>query len=112
MQDSSNFLNKIDTAKNIPVVTLDVKSLHPNIPNSEGISAVKGAYESYPEKSLATKIVITFLTLILTLNNFMFNCKNYLQIRGCAMGTACAPSYANIFMARFEQKHTHLLKAK
>ena len=107
MQDSSNFLNKIDTAKNIPVVTLDVKSLHPNIPNSEGISAVKGAYESYPEKSLATKIVITFLTLILTLNNFMFNCKNYLQIRGCAMGTACAPSYANIFMARFEQKHIY-----
>ena len=36
----------------------------------------------------------------------MFDCKNYLQIRGYAMGTACAASYANIFMARFEQKHS------
>ena len=24
------------------------------------------------------------------------------------MGTACTPSYANIFMARFEQKHVYL----
>ena len=43
----------------------------------------------------------------------MFNCKNYLQIRGYAMGATCAPSYANIFMARFEQKHSYpLIKDK
>ena len=111
MQDSNDLLNKIVTAKNIPsdclLVTMDVKSLHMNISNSEGISAVKAAYQSYPEKSVATKIIITFLALILTLNNFIFNCKNYLQIRGCAMGTACTQSYANIFMARFEQKHIY-----
>ena len=80
VQDSNDFLNKIDTAKNIPanclLVTIDVKSLYTNIPNSEGISAVKAAYESYPEKSVATKVIITFFALILTLNNFMFNCKN------------------------------------
>ena len=29
------------------------------------------------------------------------------------MGTACAPSYANIFMARFEQKHIYpFIKSK
>ena len=117
MQDSNDLLNKIVTAKNIPsdclLVTMDVKSLHMNISNSEGISAVKAAYQSYPEKSVATKIIITFLALILTLNNFIFNCKNYLQIRGCAMGTACAPSYANIFMARFEEKHIYsIIKGK
>ena len=26
---------------------------------------------------------------------------------GCAMGTICAPSYANIFMANFEAKHIY-----
>ena len=26
----------------------------------------------------------------------MLNYKSYLQIRGCAMGTACVPNYANI----------------
>ena len=35
----------------------------------------------------------------------MFNCKNYLQIKGCAVETVCTPIYANIFMARSEEKH-------
>ena len=65
-------------AKNIPssclLVTMDVKSLCTNIPNSEGISAVNAAFESYPKKSVALKVIITFLALIV---NFMFNCKNY-----------------------------------
>ena len=26
---------------------------------------------------------------------------------GCAMGTICAPSYVNIFMAKFEAKHIY-----
>ena len=47
---------------------MDVKSFYTNIPNSEGISTVKAAYESYPEKSVATKVTITFLALILTLS--------------------------------------------
>ena len=42
-----------------------------------------------------------FLALILTLNNFVFDCIHYLQRKGCAMGTICAPAYANIFMANF-----------
>ena len=44
-----------------------------------------------------------------TLNNFIFNSKLYLQIKGCAMGTICAPAYANIFMAYFEEKFIYLL---
>ena len=97
VQYSNNFLNKINTAKNIPanclLVTMDVKSLYTNIPNSEGISTVKVAYGSYQEKSVTKKVTITFFAQILTLNNLTLNCKNYLQIKGWAMGTACAPSY-------------------
>ena len=77
---------------------MDVKSLYVNIPNSEEISTVKRAYESYPEKSVATMVIITFLALIQTIKHFMFNCKNYLQIRSWAMGTANVLSYANIFI--------------
>ena len=50
---------------------------------------------------MATKVVTTFLALVLTLNNFVFNCKHYLQIKGSAMGMVCAPSYANIFMDHY-----------
>ena len=36
------------------------------------------------------------------MNNFTFNDKNYLQIHGIAMGTRMEPSYANLFLAKFE----------
>ena len=111
VRDTTDFLQKLDKVKNIPndclLVTLDVKSLYTNIPNNEGIKAVREAYDNHPNKTVATKVIITFLSLILTLNNFVFNSINYLQIMGCAMGTICAPAYANIFMAQFEKQHIY-----
>ena len=41
----------------------------------------------------------------LILNNFVLNCQNYLQIKGCAMDTKCTPGYANIFMGMFEERN-------
>ena len=109
IRNTTDFLQKLDKVKNISndylLVTLDVKSMYTNIPNNEDIKAVKEAYGNHPTKKVATKVIITFLSLILTLNNFVFNSINYLQIMGCAMGTICAPAYANIFMAQFEKHH-------
>ena len=78
-----------------------------SIPNSEGIAAVKRAYDKYQQKTVATKVLTTFLALILTLNNIIFNSELYSQIKGCAMGTICAPAYANIFMA-YLKKNVHI----
>ena len=72
---------------------MDGKSLYTNISNSEGISAVKE--------------IITIPAVILTLNDFMLNCKNYLQITGCVTGTAYTPSYSKISLARFREKHIY-----
>ena len=109
--DTTDFLQKLDKVKNVPndclLVALDVKSLYINIPNNEGIKAAREAYDNHPNKTVATKVIITFLSLILTLNNFVFNSINYLQIMGCAMGTVCEPAYANIFMAQFEKQHIY-----
>ena len=81
-KDTQDFLKKLEKVKDIPLesllVTLDVKSLYTNIPNNEGIKAVKESYEKYKEETVSTK-VITFLSLILTLNNFVFNCTHYLK---------------------------------
>ena len=49
---------------------MDVKVLYKNIPDNEGIAAVKQKYDNYTEKTVATKVIITFLSLIMTLNNF------------------------------------------
>ena len=112
VRDTTDFLQKLDKVKNIPndclLVTFDVKSMYTNIPNNEGIKAVRKAYDNHPNKTVATKVIITFFRLILTLNNFVFNSMNYLQIMRCAMGTICAPAYADIFMAQFEQQHISL----
>ena len=42
----------------------------------EGIKVVETTLK---RKNKPTRAIITFLKLILTLNSFIFNCKNYLQ---------------------------------
>ena len=60
---------------NIPV-TMDVCSIYTNIPNKEGIkAAVKTTLKS---KNIGKIIISTFLLFVLTLDNFVFICPNYL----------------------------------
>ena len=88
---TQDFLNKLKKVKDIPqqslLVTLDVESLQTNIPNNEGIKVVKESYEKYKEKTVSTKVILTFFSLTLTLNNFV------LQTMGCDIDKICAPSY-------------------
>ena len=82
VKDTQDFLKKLEKVKDIPqeslTVTLDVKSLYTNIQNNEGIKVVKESYKKYKEKTVSAKVIITFLSLIITLNNFVFNCTHYL----------------------------------
>ena len=71
------------------------------------MSAVKRAFDNYSKKNTTNKVIRTLLALILTINNFVFVCIHYLQIKRCAMGTICAPAYANIFFANFELKYIY-----
>ena len=81
--------------------------------NNEGIASVKKKYDHYSNNTIPTKIITTFLALILTINNSIFHSKFYLQIKACAMGTICAASYANIFKSKFLEKHIYpLIKNK
>ena len=60
---------------------MDVRSLYTKIPDNKGIKAVETTLK---QKNLPTKVIISFLKLILTLNNFIFNYTNVLEIKGCA----------------------------
>ena len=76
IKDTKYFANKINNFKlseNSFLVTMDVKALYTNIPNNEGIAAVKRKHHNYTKKTVATKVITSFLALILTLNNFIFN---------------------------------------
>ena len=113
IKNTSDFLRKLKPITEVPensyLITVDVKLLYTSIPNSEGIKAVKISHENFTKKTIATKVTTTFLALILTLNNFIFNSKHFLQTKGCAMGTICAPFYANFFMDHFERKYRYPL---
>ena len=112
IKDTNQFINKVNNFSvpvNSVLVTMDVRSLYTSIPNNEGSAATKKKYDNYIHKTFPTKIITTFLALILTLSNFVFNSKFYLQIKGCGMDPICAPAHANIFMAEFEEKYIYPL---
>ena len=116
VKDTTDFVNKIqdinkhiDTSKDIILCTLDVKSLYTNIPHDEGIAAVASLLQKERPTSYkpTNQSILKLLKMVLTMNNFQFNGKNYLQTNGTAMGTRVAPTYANIFMSHFEQQHVY-----
>ena len=77
IKGTSNFVNRINETKDINkdtiLVSLDVKSLYTNIPNPERIEAVKCALNSVSQKAIATKVIITFLFIVITINNRPFS---------------------------------------
>ena len=80
VQDTNDVLRKINQIDFVPdnsyLVSLDVKLLCINISNAEGIKFVKTSLEKCSKRNTSTKVITTFLALLLTLNNFIFNCKN------------------------------------
>ena len=99
-KDTTDFVKKIEAIDHVSddsdLVSLDVRSLYTNLPHKERIEAVKQTLTK-SKPGIRIKVVLNILKLILTLNNFVFNGINDFHKKGCAMGTKCAPSYANIF---------------
>ena len=120
IKDTTHFLNKLEhlfffkkkkklehlwqLPENAFLVTLDVSSLYTNIPHNEGIDACRYFLNTRDRNasSISTETLCNLIRMILTMNNFCFNGKHYLQTHGTAMGTRMAPSYANLFLAKFE----------
>ena len=44
------------------------------------------------KKTMVSKVITTFLALILTLKNLIFDSKFYLPIKGCTIGTKYVPT--------------------
>ena len=85
-------------------------SLYTNIDHLTSLgAATKTLNQSKPGPGLrpSNTSFIHVLKLVLTLNNFQFNCQNYLQIFGMAMGTWVAPSFAIHTMGAFESKYIY-----
>ena len=57
-------------------------------------------YKTHQPKTSSVKLA----ELVLTLSAFQFEDKYFLRIKGTAMGARMAPSYANLFMGKLENK--------
>ena len=80
-----------------------VESPYTNIPHNKGIDACCFFLQKRTNKYIPTETICDLIRIILTMNNFTFNSKHYLQKQGTAMGTRMAPSYANLFLGKFER---------
>ena len=108
IRDTSDFIQKISKVKltgHCLLVTLDVTSLYTNIPNFGGLRAIARTLQMHSHNfQISDQDLLLLLKDVLHMNNFEFNGEEYLQVGGTAMGTKVAPSYANLFMARLEEK--------
>ena len=113
IKDTTHFINILNELPTLPsgslLVTLDVSSLYTNIPQLQGKQAIARALIKHRRNGTypCNASIIQLLNLVLSLNNFTFNGDHYLQVGGTAMGTKVAPSYANLFMADFEDKFVY-----
>jgi len=123
LRDSSQLVRRIEQSKidrnhrTFQLLSADVTSLYPSIPIDNGIRAVNAFIEERSSSlpPLKRKLVIDLLSTVLKFNTF--NCDHtavirennewrcdpsrlsyFLQLKGTAMGTACAVVFANIFM--------------
>ena len=113
IKDTTHFLNIIQNHPKVPdntlMVTLDVKSLYTNIPNSMGLKACSQSLNTHRQgtQNPSNVSIIRLLRMVLTMNNFEFNGEHFLQVGGTAMGTKTAPNYAITSMNWFEDTYVY-----
>ena len=87
VQDFLRKVYQIDfVLDNSYLVSLDGKSLYTIFQVKKESNPSKRPLKSILKWTASAKVITTFLALILALSNFIFKCKKYLQIKGCAMG--------------------------
>ena len=106
IKDTHDFVNKIREIRipeNALLITLDVESMYTNINNEDGISAFQ---ETFSDKTNHPyyPFIKELLELSLNNNDFEFNGDIFLQKSGVSMGIRFAPSFADIFMAKWEKE--------
>lgn len=105
LRDTTDFLSKmmnVHISDDDLLCTMDVTSLYTNIPHDLGLCALEHYLKSRDVDKPPTKFLWDLAHTVLTMNYFKFENSFYHQVKGTAMGSPFAPSYANLFMGKFE----------
>ncbi|XP_030043886.1 vomeronasal type-2 receptor 26-like [Microcaecilia unicolor] len=84
------------------MVTLDIESLYTNILQMEALKIIETTLlKRTTHKRIPNHLILTFATLALTKNYFLFQDTFYQQIKGTAMGSTMAPNLANLYVISY-----------
>ena len=92
------------------IMCADVASLYPSIPIDAGIKAIRDICRAYNHCLPDLDFLLDLLRWVLTENYCIFNNQIYHQIRGTAMGTPVAVTYANIYLYHLESSLVDIAK--
>ena len=95
---------RIYIPEDIILCTIDVVGLYPNIQHEGGLAVIKEALDKRDDKSISTETLMELAECVLKNNIFEHNEDLYKQLRGTAIGTKMAPSYAVLFMGKLEEE--------
>ena len=110
IKDTTNLLQTLDNFEFKDVTpekhlfTMDVKGLYTNIPNSDGLKALRHFLDKRENPSISTETLARLAELVLTKNCFEFNGQFYSQSGGTMMGTPFGVEYSCLFMSFEEEK--------
>ena len=110
IKNSVDLLSKIPRTvdKNTVFLSMDVKSLYTNIDHDIGNDAIHYWINKYflqlTSLNFNIPCILEMLNIVLKYNTFKYDKNDYIQLRGTAMGTRVAPTYAHLVMAFLEIK--------
>ena len=93
-------LDSLIIPENTTLVTIDVTSLYPSIPQTECLEIIYNEMTTNTDLLIFDpNLVIQLLHININYNYFQFADMHFQQIQGTAMGAVFSPTIANIFMS-------------
>ena len=116
IKDLNNLLRKLRSLPNLPdniiLRTVDVVGLYPNIPNDEGLYALRKRLDLRQEKDITYLTLEELAEVVLKNNIFTFKGKALKQKWLTAFGANFAPPYSKLFLAELEEEILSAIELK
>jgi len=108
VKDTKSFVNELElmavpTQEGI-MLTADIATLYTNIDTKLGLTLVNKFLKERGVPTRHADLIMNLLEFVMRNSYLTFRDKIFHQIDGTAMGTACAPTYANIVVYMLEKQ--------
>lgn len=107
VKDTKSFVNELERTHLVDrdgsFVTADIASLYTNIDTQLGLKLIDEFLTERHIPSSQRRLVMALLEFVMNNSYLAFKGQVYHQIDGTAMGTSCAPTYANIIVYMLER---------